>query len=153
MHDELEHYGRLGMKWGQHIFGKEKAFNKSMRKLGRLDRKSKTKYAKSEAHSAKAEKYRSKKEQLENKFFFKFGPIDTFREKRLARKSYKYNKKAYRSLRSSQRAYRKAQNWVSSMNKVFQEVPFENNPLFSAENLELSRQYVIDVLEQYPKPK
>lgn len=36
---ELEHYGRLGMKWGMHIFGKEHVYKKSVRKLGKIDRK------------------------------------------------------------------------------------------------------------------
>lgn len=41
--DELTHYGRLGMKWGQHIFGKERASStrkkrRSLREI-RRDRK------------------------------------------------------------------------------------------------------------------
>lgn len=36
---ELEHYGRLGMKWGMHIYGKEHVYKKSVRKLKKIDRK------------------------------------------------------------------------------------------------------------------
>lgn len=36
---ELEHYGRLGMKWGMHIFGKEHVYKKSVRKLSKINRK------------------------------------------------------------------------------------------------------------------
>lgn len=38
MRDELYHYGRKGMKWGQHIFGD--STSRRMRKLNKLSRRS-----------------------------------------------------------------------------------------------------------------
>lgn len=35
--NELEHYGRIGMKWGRHIFGEDKMFSKASSKLRKLD--------------------------------------------------------------------------------------------------------------------
>lgn len=35
----LEHYGRLGMKWGKHIFGKDKMHEATVNRLTKLDAK------------------------------------------------------------------------------------------------------------------
>lgn len=44
--DYLEHYGRIGMKWGQHIFGKKasahRAFNKAAKTAEEYDRQTET---------------------------------------------------------------------------------------------------------------
>lgn len=37
--DTLTHYGRLGMKWGQHIFGRGHAVHKTLRKLSKMENK------------------------------------------------------------------------------------------------------------------
>lgn len=37
--DTLTHYGRLGMKWGQHIFGKERRLERSYKKLSKYAKK------------------------------------------------------------------------------------------------------------------
>lgn len=143
--DELEHYGRLGMKWGQHIFGKEKAYNYSIKKLNRLDTKAQKKLATSAKRSLKADKYRGKKEKIENKLFLRFGPVDTFRKSRLSKKSYKQTKKAYRALKSSQRAHRKAEKWAQSMNQVFSDIKLDT---ITDTDVALSRKYVVNVLEE-----
>ena len=49
--NELFHYGRLGMKWGQHIFGEDKspAFRNAARKLRATKAKAKAAIVKSSA--------------------------------------------------------------------------------------------------------
>lgn len=51
--DELMHYGRQGMKWGQHIYGKVKASNTNRRRNKNL----------AKARKAKAEKYKTAEER------------------------------------------------------------------------------------------
>lgn len=142
--DELEHYGRLGMKWGKHIFGEEKAYKYAINKLNRLDTKAQKKLAKSAKKSLKADNYRAKREKIDNKLL-RFGPLDTFRKSRLSKKSYKQTKRAYRALKSSQRAHRKAEKWVASMNQEFGNIKLDT---ITDTDVALSRKYVVNVLEE-----
>lgn len=56
----LEHYGRLGMKWGKHIFGEERAQKSANRKLQRLDTKAKKASDKAAEYQMKAEEKQAK---------------------------------------------------------------------------------------------
>lgn len=132
------------MKWGKHIFGKEKAYNYAVKKLSRLDKRIDKKGNKAMGYAAKAGLYNQKREKIENKLI-KFGPIDTIRKNRLSKKSYKQTKKAYRAIRSSQRAHRKAAKWVVSMNQEFSNIKLDT---ITDTDVALSRRYVINVLEE-----
>lgn len=37
--EDIQHYGRLGMKWGKRIFGEEQAYQSANKKLAKLDKK------------------------------------------------------------------------------------------------------------------
>lgn len=60
--NELEHYGRLGMKWGQHIFGKEASERRRKRKSERAAKK-KQKQRISNLKKARKARAKKKKEQ------------------------------------------------------------------------------------------
>lgn len=54
--NSLSHYGRLGMKWGQHIFGRDKMGSKVVNRLGKYEKKADSyrfKSAKAERKAAK----------------------------------------------------------------------------------------------------
>lgn len=44
--DSLQHYGRLGMKWGKRIYGEERAFEKASAHANKLDAKVQKRYEK-----------------------------------------------------------------------------------------------------------
>lgn len=57
----LSHYGRLGMKWGQHIFGRDKMGARVTKRLGRYESKADTYRLKSAKQEQKAARNASKK--------------------------------------------------------------------------------------------
>lgn len=66
--DDLEHYGRIGMKWYKHIFGDDKAYRKSISKLKKLDSKSdKAQLASAKKNAASVSKYQRKEAKYEKK--------------------------------------------------------------------------------------
>lgn len=44
--DSLQHYGRMGMRWGKHIYGEEEAFNRASEHAKKLDAKVQKRYEK-----------------------------------------------------------------------------------------------------------
>lgn len=59
MNNELKHYGRMGMKWGQHIFGKVNEHQKKIRRR-RLDKETQMLVNDSKTVTAKAEPGKTK---------------------------------------------------------------------------------------------
>lgn len=70
--DELTHYGRLGMKWGQHIFGKERYARMTQKRALKKARKTRAKKQKEKAAKAKsdAELIERKKKILSDPYMF-----------------------------------------------------------------------------------
>lgn len=133
---ELEHYGRLGMKWGMHIFGDEKEAHKAIKKVKKLDKKSTLKKERSELHKAKGDRKRVKADLATS-----------------SRKHYKNLKKAnrqyrrsHRTLKTSVRASRKARKIVSIMNDEFANTKISS---FSPEELAIGERYSIDLIRRY----
>ena len=59
--DELMHYGRVGMKWGQHIFGKVKAANTKHKRKKNLEKARQAKVEKAKAAAERQEAIRKGK--------------------------------------------------------------------------------------------
>lgn len=145
--DELQHYGRLGMKWGQHIYGKDKAFQKSTEKLGKLDRRITVRRNRSDMQKARSDQHRERSQFIKDKFI-KFPVVDRIRTRHHASRASRNARRSYRSLRASQRDQRRAKSFVKNMNKEFTDMKLTS---ITNEQLELSRKYVIDALEEYKK--
>lgn len=136
--DELEHYGRLGMKWGQHIFGKEKAYNYSVKRLKKLDTKVQKRQAKAAKYSLKS----AKKEEKANR------ALTNRSSERKTRKSLKYKRKAARQNYRAVKTTRKAKEWVNSMNDIFADITLDS---ISSEDIALGRRYAVKAIEDYLK--
>lgn len=65
--ESLEHYGRLGMKWGQHIFGKIQGAVKKYKNKQKMAKVRKAKAAKKKVAEAEAKKKAAEEKAIANK--------------------------------------------------------------------------------------
>lgn len=107
--DDLEHYGRLGMKWGQHIFGTTPSqyYEKGAKRLAKYDKK--------------AQNYRDKSEKLKSKYYEQQINSQSsllFRKSRL-KKATRTAKKAYTQENKALRQENKALKLSNKMKTLF----------------------------------
>lgn len=113
--DDLEHYGRLGMKWYKHIYGEEQGAAKYMQKGRDKAAKLQTKAAKAKAKSdLRSKKAQYRKMQSEN--LFDRGASER-RIRRARRRAWKLSRKAFRLERKSFRATKKANKILKKVSK------------------------------------
>lgn len=132
---ELEHYGRLGMRWGMHIFGKEKTYRTSMNKVGAADRKSIKKADRANIMSSRGDYKKMKAETA-------WTEGGTRRNARRAKRAYR---KAYGAQRSSVRNRKRAERIVKAMNTEFANVTIDS---ISHDDISLGKKYSIEVIER-----
>lgn len=130
----LEHYGVLGMKWGVRK-NPQRAYSKSISKLGALDAKASKKRFKAEQKLAKAEKKLYKAERTGSDS--KYAKLNR-QGRKLKAKSAKLNFKAAKY-------EKRARKWVSQMNKTFEGVKISD---VSAEQLSLGKRYSLELMER-----
>lgn len=129
---ELEHYGRLGMKWGMHIFGKDKTYDRSMKKLRKLDTKSSRYRKKADVGVYNTNQY------LRN---YVFGGRRESDKKNAFKSMERANKASFKSVKYEQ----KAKKFVESMNKEFANLSIDS---FSPEDIAIGERYAVDVLQR-----
>lgn len=105
--ESLEHYGRKGMKWGQHIFGEDKMYSIASKKLQKLD----TRLKKSEGRADKLYAKALRRQERANSAL-------VFKKSRMRTAANSTKKLAQIELRMQQRAA-KAKNWYDAMSDVF----------------------------------
>lgn len=132
---ELEHYGRLGMRWGMHIFGKEKTYQRSMDKLSSIDRKITNKGNRAAVQGNVALYYGSKAQTAR-----------TYRQaNRLQRKATKRWRMANKYARQANRYSRKAKSFVEAMNAEFADKSIDS---FRSQDIAIGEKYCVDVLQR-----
>lgn len=132
---ELEHYGRLGMRWGMHIFGKEKTYQRSMDKLAKLDKKVKIGGYRSSVQENTALYYGSKANSA-----------STYaKANRYHRRAAKRWKRSGKYARQANRAYKKATKFVEAMNAEFADKSID---WFRTQDIALGEKYCVDVLQR-----
>lgn len=133
---ELEHYGRLGMKWGMHIFGEDKEAHKAIGKVTKLDKKSTLKKERSELHTAKGDRKKVKADLA----------TSSRRHYKNLKKANRQYRRAHRTLKSSIRASRRAKKIVSVMNEEFANTKISS---FSPDEIAIGEKYSIDLIRRY----
>lgn len=135
--NELTHYGVLGMKWGVRK-DPQRAYKKSMKKLGSLDKKAQKKSYKSAKLQMKADKaeYKSLKAW-------------TYRgQGKKHRKSLKLKRKSTKATFKSKKYERRAMRWVNKMNQHFAGVQVYN---ITGDEITLGKRYCLALMEDYYK--
>lgn len=107
--EDIEHYGVLGMKWGQHIFGRtpEQYYEKGAKRLSKYDQKASKQYDKSDATK---NKYYDAQVKSQSSMLFR---------KSKAKKATKIARKAYRQESKGIAFENKAQKFATKMKKTF----------------------------------
>lgn len=136
--DELQHYGRKGMKWYQSVFGKDKAYTMSINKLKRLDNKLHKRSEKSAKYMVKSVVNQEKSNRSLIKGF----------KKRREAKYLKYKRKSVKQLYKASKEAGKAKKWANSMNEFFGDIKLSS---VSAEDIAVGRKYSIKAIEDYLK--
>lgn len=130
---ELYHYGVLGMKWGIRK-DPQKAFEKSMKKLGALDETAQKKKLKAD-----------KKQMIADKKKLKEETAWTYRGKMSAhKKALKAQAKASKLQFKATKATRRGNQWVKQMNKHFEGVKISD---ISPDQITLGKRYAVALIE------
>lgn len=118
MHNELEHYGVLGMKWGVRK-DPDRAYEKAGQKLSKIDRKANTFSIKGAAREQVAAK---KQRRASGALLF---------PKTKAKAASRATRRALKTYQRSQEQQIKAYRWNEQMKKAFKDVKVSNlNPKY-----------------------
>lgn len=134
--DELEHYGRLGMKWGQHIFGKEHVYKKSISKLKRLDKKMQKQKTAAAKLDYKSEKLHQKADRARS----------LKRYNKIANKASTYRLRSNLQLWRARKTETKAKEWANTMNNFFANMSIDS---VSSDDIAVAKSYAVQVVQDY----
>lgn len=147
--EDVQHYGRIGMKWYEHRFGdpdgRTKYAQKGVQRIGKQEKVSGKQHARAETYHKKAARSAAKSQALKSKFFFKLGAIDDVRERFADKSSYKSSKKAYKAEKKASKADRKIAKTVNFINKHLSDVDYSE---MSDEEVATARRYALAFLEK-----
>lgn len=127
--NSLTHYGRLGMKWGQHIFGRDKMGAKVTKRLGKYEKK--------------ADAYRFKSAKAERKAAK--GASAKIRTDISIEKYRKNTEKALKYKVRSEKAIAKGKKFASNANKVFGTDPVSG---LSAEQIAIGERFALQFVKK-----
>lgn len=126
------HYGRLGMKWGQHIYGTEHVRSKSNKKLSKLDRE----VSKAESKvGPKMEKAFVRQAKAQRAILFK--GIKRWRASGAT-------SRAAKAIANVQAKKLKAKKWAETMKKHFEKV---GTDVFSKDVADIGQKYINTTLD------
>ena len=131
--DSLEHYGRQGMKWYQHIYGemdgRAKYFEKGVTKINQLSKKESDTAKKATTQASKASRAQLKADRIRDKLI-KFPGIDELRTVIWREKARHYSKSAMKLNKKVQKIAKKRAKLIVAVDKTLG----LNTPQFSMRN-------------------
>ena len=147
-YQDIQHYGRLGMKWYQHKFGEADGRSRYMQKgLKKLDKYQK-KTAKLETKRAKNaslhQRYKDKGDVLRDKYEMTGKTKYLKKASKLRKKAFKYGRRQMSANTKITRLNKKGEKIAKRMTDMFGTVKAsELNP----EQVRLGKKYCLDIME------
>lgn len=142
--NSLEHYGRLGMKWYQHIYGEQdgraKYAEKGVKKVAKQDIRATNASARASVKKARADQLRQKAEIIELK--------SERKALRLKKKAYKFYRDVTRQEKRAAKAEKSIQKAVDFLNENLADVSLSNA---SNSDIALGKQYMIMLFDEMKK--
>lgn len=140
--DELEHYGRIGMKWYQHKYGevdgRSKYMHKGFKKLASDERKSQRNQNRAEKNAYRASKLNSKRARYsdydgDHSMLWNYDVAAS----KAAKKSSKYQLRANRQIRRGEKTARKMVEMFGTL----------KTSELSPDEIRLGKKYAMDIFE------
>ena len=145
---DIQHYGRLGMKWYQHKYGEEdgraRYLDKGLKKMEKMDTKIQSRKPKIDVYKEKAQMKKDKAQVYRDKFEWTGKTKYMKKAAKQNRKSYKFNRKAYKLDMKNSKLLKKGRKMTKFIN---QEYGMLKTSDLNSEQIRIGRQFALDILE------
>lgn len=145
---DIQHYGRLGMKWYQHKYGEQdgraKYLDKGITKLTKMDSKIQSRKPKIDVYKDKAQAKKDKAQVLKDKFEMTGNVKYMKKAAKQNKKAYKLNKKAYKLDLKNSKLIKQGRKMTKFINNEYGMLKASD---LNSEQIRVGKQFCLDILE------
>lgn len=146
--EDLQHYGRKGMKWYQHKYGEEdgrsRYMQKGLKKLDKYQKKAQKLESKRAKNASAHQYYKEKGDVLRDKYEMTGKTRYLKKAQKFRKKGFKYGRREMSANTKITRLNKKGEKIAKKMTKMFGSIKASDlNP----EQVRLGKKYCLDILE------
>ena len=145
---DIQHYGRLGMKWYQHKYGEEdgraRYLDKGLAKMEKMDAKMQKRSSKAQIKKEKAQVKKDRAQVMRDKFEWTGKTKYVKKAAKMNKKAYKLNKKAYKFDAKNAKMIKKGRKMSKFINEQYGMLKASD---LDSEQIRIGRQFCLDILE------